>query len=239
MGDVLAPIFERMTMADNHTYFSEIIEDITPEQAKWIETVLGIDFDGPPFGSRAEAVATLADLLGKKVEELKDFDPNWWPGFAWSTKGADKGTLWIYCEEGYREECLVLFVQSFIRKFRPDMVFTISGACTCSKMRLNEFGGMWLVITKDQILGGSTWDEIEKTLKKLGAMAPLPVVFEPDEGYSVIGDPSKELIMIGPGKTAPHTVDIIAVRPGGEGTSIAIPCSCIKKLITKLQKYRG
>jgi hypothetical protein len=104
-------------------------------------------------------------MLGKKVEELKEFDPDWWPGFEWQTRGAEEGSLWLHCDEGYQEDCLVMFIQAYIRKFRPDYVFTLSAACTCSRPRINEFGGAWLVITKDEVKGGSTWDAIEEAQK--------------------------------------------------------------------------
>lgn len=159
-------------MANSYTQFSEQIENITPEQAEWIETVLGLGYDEQAVTTPEEFKSVLSDLLNRKVEELEDFDPEWWPGFEWSTKGADKGTLWLYCEEGFQENHLTLFVQSFIRKFRPDYIFKLSGACLCSKMLLGEFGGIWLVITKDSILGGSTWDEIEQVVDALTPVEP-------------------------------------------------------------------
>ena len=49
-------------------------------------------------------------------------------------------------------------MQAYIRKFRPDYIFTLSAACFCSKPRINEFGGFGLVITKDEALGENSWD---------------------------------------------------------------------------------
>lgn len=155
-------------MADHYTQFSEIIENVTPEQAEWIETVLGFDFDDPKFDDDEQSVAAFGDLLGLKVEELgDDFDRDWWPGFEWQTRGAEEGNLWLHCDEGYRENNLILFIQSFIKRWQPELVFTLSGACTCSKPRLSEFGGIWLVITKDEVVGGSTWGEIEQVVDAL------------------------------------------------------------------------
>jgi len=157
----------RKLMANNYTRFSEMIDDMTPEEAEWIETVLGIDIDDAK--DHDQAVANLADLLGHKTEELKDVDLDWWPGFEWSTTVGEKDSLWLYCEEDFQEDCLILFIQSFIRKFRPDYVFTLSAACFCDKPRIKEFGGFCLVITKDEALGENTWDWADNKVNELNA----------------------------------------------------------------------
>lgn len=64
-------------------------------------------------------------------------------------------------------EHLEVFVRAFIRRFRPDYIFSATGAETCSKPRIGEFGGWWLVISKDQTLGGNTWDAARKAVKKM------------------------------------------------------------------------
>lgn len=157
-------------MADNYTQFSEQIDNVTPEQAEWIEKVLGFDFDDARFDDDEQAKDAFADLVGVKTDELpEDLDKDWWPGFEWSTRGAEKGSLWLYCEEGFQENNLTFFVQAFIRKWQPDLTFTLSGACTCSKPRIKEFGGIWLAITKDRIEGGNTWDAAEDAIKYGGA----------------------------------------------------------------------
>jgi hypothetical protein len=152
-------------MADNYTQFSEMIENVTPEEAEWVETVLGIDIDDAK--DTDQAVAALADLLGRKTEELKDVDLEWWPGFDWSTSGAEKGSLWLHAEEGFQEDCFILFIQSFLRRFRPKDIFTLSAACFCSKPRIKEFGGFCLVITKDEAFGENTWDWADNKMAEI------------------------------------------------------------------------
>lgn len=154
-------------MADHYTQFSEMIEDVTPEQAEWIETVLGFDTDDPQFDDEDQALSALGDLLGLKLEEVKERDLEWWPGFEWSTRGAENGSLWLHCDEGFQESCLIVFIQTYIRKFRPDYVFTASLAHICSKPRINEFGGGWLVISKDEVKAGNTWDAADEAAKGL------------------------------------------------------------------------
>jgi hypothetical protein len=163
-------------MANNYTQFSELIEGVTPEQAEWIEKVL--KFDTKPYDNdedEANLHAAFADLLGVKVGELPDdLDLGWWPGFEWSVKGDEEGSLWLHCDEGFRDSDLILFVQSFIRKFMPDYIFSLTAACFCDKPRIGEFGGVWYVITKDEVHSGGTWSEVEKHVEALrtGSFGP-------------------------------------------------------------------
>lgn len=152
-------------MANNYTQFSEVMEGLTPEQVEWIETVLGLDVED--FDDADQGLAALGDLLGLKLEEVKQKDLEWWPGFEWEVKGAEECRLWIHCDEGYQESCLIAFFQAYFRKFDPEGVFKVSMAHTCSRPRANEFGGGWLVITKDEVKGGNTWDAAEDALKEL------------------------------------------------------------------------
>jgi len=144
-------------MANNYSQFSEMIEDITPEEAEWIETVLGLDTQDE------------SDLEQLKKELALEGDHNFemWPYFEWKTGGANKCSLWLYSEEGLNDSHLVWFVQAFINKFRPDFIFSATGADTCSKPRCGEFGGWWLVISKDEVVGGNTWDAAQAAVKAL------------------------------------------------------------------------
>lgn len=146
-------------MANNYSQFSEMIEGLTPEEAEWIETVLGLDFNEEDD----------LEQLKKELALEGDHDFDMWPYFEWKTEGANKCSLWLYCEEGLNEEHLTWFVQAFINKFRPDFIFSATGAATCSKPRVGEFGGWWLVISKDAVEGGNTWDAAAQCVKGLKA----------------------------------------------------------------------
>ena len=140
-------------MADFHTYFSEVIGDITEEERAWAEKVLKYDVEGHDEESGACRACALLDLL--EAPPSAGFEDDDWPGFCWKL---DADELWLYSEDNYEEGHLALFVQAFIRKFRPDYTFSVTSALVCSKPRMGEFGGGWMVITKDEIRAGNTWD---------------------------------------------------------------------------------
>lgn len=140
-------------MADNYSQFSEMIDAISGEEASWIETVLKLD---------AEDDVERAQLM-KELTLEGNVDLDMWPHFEWVIRDG----LWLYCEEGFTEDHLCWFVQAFINKFRPDMIFSVTGASTCSKPRIGEFGGWWLVISKDEIKGGGSWSSAEEAVEEI------------------------------------------------------------------------
>lgn len=145
-------------MTDHYSQFSEQISDLTPEEAEWVESVLNFREDR----LYDETMAALVDLVGRLDLGMEDVDMSQWPGFEWETSGAKKVNLKLYCQDAYEDTNLIVFVQAFIRKWRPDFIFMLSGAGTCSKTHIGEFGGFWIVITRDQVFRGSTWDTIDE-----------------------------------------------------------------------------
>ena len=147
-------------MANNYSQFSERIEDITSDEAKWIRDVLHFDT------SEDEDLTELCKQLG--IPNGYDFD-GMWPHFdcQLEDEGENKLSLWLYCEEGYTEDHLTMFLQAFIRRFRPDYIMSITGSSTCSKPRIGEFGGWWLVVSKDEVLGGNSWGAAEDAVAKI------------------------------------------------------------------------
>lgn len=135
-------------MADNYTLFSEQIEGLTPNAVEWIGMVLALDPEKP------ENLEKLKKELSLESDDLEDL--NSWPCFEAKT---EEDRVWLYSEEGLMDQHLIWFVQALINKFLPpDYVFTASFACTCSKPRLNEFGGYWMAISKNDIEVGNTWE---------------------------------------------------------------------------------
>lgn len=149
-------------MANNYTFFSEMITGLSPEAVAWVETILALNIE--------EDEAALKELryeLGLD-EKTNEDDLASWPAFQWQIEGAEKNKLWLYSEEGLIDDHLIWFVQALIRKFLPsDYVFTASFACTCSKPRVGEFGGYWLAISKDKVESGNTWDAASEAAVKL------------------------------------------------------------------------
>jgi hypothetical protein len=154
-------------MANNYAQFSEYIEDLTPAACEWVETVLGFDLDDQDDPD--EGLAKLKTLLSLEGDGV---NLEYWPNFCWKIEGSGVGpdvkhSLWLYCEEGYDGEQLAVFVRELICRFMPDYIFTMTVAETCSKPRVGEFGGGWMVISKDEVMGGNTWDEAEKHAEAL------------------------------------------------------------------------
>ena len=149
-------------MANNYTQFSEAIDSITPEESTWIQKVLK-----ETHGDEDANKLVDAELGLPSGEGLCN---SYWPDFEWEM---EEGMLWLHCEESYDEQHLIRFVQAFIRKFRPDFVFAVTGACTCSHPRIGEFGGWWLVITADKVVGGNTWDAAKEAAAAAAAEAKV------------------------------------------------------------------
>jgi len=150
-------------MANNYSLFSEQIEGLSPDESKWVDKVLRLD-----SCDEDEIVELKREL---SVEGKEDVDLDSWPQFDWALEGEAKDSLWLYTEEGANEDHLIFFVQALICKFRPDYIFSVTGSCTCSKPRIGEFGGWWLVISKDEVKGGNTWDAVQDATKSMSNLS--------------------------------------------------------------------
>lgn len=134
-------------MANNYLQFSEMIDGLTDEEIKYFQGVCGYE---PPL-----------DLEGKPYEGWEP--PAWYDvdseGLGFSAE-IDEGTreLWVYAEEYGNLGTLEALVLEFIQKFRPDYIFTLSFAETCSKMRVGEFGGGAMIISREGAKSISTYD---------------------------------------------------------------------------------
>lgn len=130
-------------MADFYTLWSEEIRDITPEEAEWIKNEL------------------------KEQDDHPDSEGQFWPLFNWEFIGEDSSHLWFHSDESDDLEQLLNFVQRFIRKFRPEYVFRITWAFSCSKPRIGSFGGGWAVIGKDDRKLSYTDKEVENAYDEM------------------------------------------------------------------------
>ncbi len=104
-------------------------------------------------------------------EEPDDIPREWWPLIdGWGGFEAEKlhpNDLWIHDggESGDPESAAAL-VQHLLEKYLPNECFYISWAATCSKPRLDEFGGGALFITAQGVTGMSSWDWARKQQDK-------------------------------------------------------------------------
>ncbi len=162
-------------MANSYSQFSKMIEDLSPEACEWVETVLGFDLeDQDDFD---EGLAKLKEMLSLENDSVNL--EACWPNFRWEIDSKWVGTvarrdLWLYSEEDYDSDHLSVFVQAFIRRFMPDYIFTMTSATTCSLPRVGEFGGEWMVVSKDEVLTGDTWSaaDVHAEALRTGDISP-------------------------------------------------------------------
>jgi hypothetical protein len=141
-------------MANNYAQFSEnIFFDLTPEEIAWLNKVGRLDEEDE------DDVKVLDEVF-----PCRDVDMSV-PGCDWMV--TKENSLWCYSEEHYSELNVALFLQTFIKTFRPDAIVSITSASYCSRLRENEFGGVWMVVSADEIRTGSTWDMIETIVEEL------------------------------------------------------------------------
>lgn len=124
-------------MANNYLTFSECIPDISEEEAAFVRECLLWE---PPYNDDHELP--------------EDFEwPAWYDqdaegvGFDAHIDKKDKA-VYFSAEEYGNVDTLAAMVHELITKFRPDFVFSLTYSETCSKLRLGEFGGGAIVVSK-------------------------------------------------------------------------------------------
>ena len=143
-------------MANNYCQWSESIEELTEEEMDWLHSCFSWE---PPEGAFDD----------EKFE---------WP--AWYDRDAEsvhfeydldrkRGILHVYAEEYGNIDTLSALIHEFIQKFRPDFIFSMSWADTCSKMRIGEFGGGAMVISREGEKWINTDDFINNTVNAIKA----------------------------------------------------------------------
>jgi len=164
-------------MADNYYKFSELIDDLTPEACEWVESVLR-------YPESSDDVQALAALLNREADNAFIEEMDSWPDFEWRIDGCGIGpdmthTLHLYSEESFNGLHVKWLVQELIQRFMPDYIFSMTNSASCSKPRIGEFGGGWMVVSKDTIEGGNTWgaaeDCVERLTKRMDKAEPLDV----------------------------------------------------------------
>lgn len=134
-------------MANNYLQFSEVINNITPEETEWARTRL------------KEMTDKFSDSCG---------DEGWY--FEWAVHDAHDPTqgphVWVYAEEGGEPEHVAEFFQEFLKKFRPDECLSLTWASFCSKLRVGEFGGGGFFVTAKKAYWYNPYDDIDHETKK-------------------------------------------------------------------------
>lgn len=150
-------------MADNFTQFSFTLDELTKAEIKWIKKVLSYALSSPidGFNGVSDTARELAKLLTTKINRpLGDLE--YWPEFEWEL---EKDTIRIYATESGNELNVAAFVHAFLFNFRPKKIVSFGVAYTCSKMRVDEFGGQdWIITAHDIISTGGIAQYIYQAL---------------------------------------------------------------------------
>ena len=134
-------------MADYFTQFSFVIP-VTPEQGNWFTQVhsLAAELIGhTEDGEARENIKGPQDvvLAALGLAEKRDGDP------CLQVVYDDKeGTVWVGSEDSGDVDYTADLVQAFLRRFDLDRVISFQWANTCSKPRLDAFGGGAVVISR-------------------------------------------------------------------------------------------
>lgn len=130
-------------VADYYTHISTMIKDLTPQEKEWwsktiwkIAAYKGLETGGDFYqGMSAEAVPLL-----QAVENAGYID--------WGIQTEIGEYIWFHDEDGAPNLFgLANLIQIFLKQFRPDSIHTFRWAETCSKPRLDAYGGGLMAIT--------------------------------------------------------------------------------------------
>jgi hypothetical protein len=151
-------------MADYYQQLSLVIDGLTDDERKWVAQIVATleIYDMDEDHEEWPRLQFVLDQFGlKEVDELDDHQ---WPCF--ETDFHDD-YIHIYSWEGFNSEHLTMFLQAFIRKFRPDDVIGVEYANTCSKLRTDGFGGGWIAISKDDVQWGTTATAVDEAIEAM------------------------------------------------------------------------
>ena len=150
-------------MADNYLQFSTNLELQNDEERMWWKRRLDFDYEeakeNPVHFNGEEPVSAEAKLFKRLC---LDDDHECWD-FEYTFHNREDNSLIFYAEECGSPGAVAELVHNFYKDMRPDGddVFIITWACTCSKMRLNEFDGGTAVATKNGVGWCGVDDQVE------------------------------------------------------------------------------
>ena len=143
-------------MSNNYTQSS--VEFKVPRKAvDWVNKVLRLEFE--------HDWAELGEELGFTNEDQLSNTESW-PGFRteWEVRDSQP-YLYVFHDENIDLEHVEVFVTALLRRFDPDGTVVLEVAETCDRPRPGQFGGGFMIITKDQTLGGNSAPICMDTLK--------------------------------------------------------------------------
>lgn len=148
-------------------FSADPIRNLTPEEVVWIKKYTRPPRDHAEWPEDEAAQKRYLEEWHKLFPDVDDHDG--WPSFN-SALEDNETCWWIYAEESCNLDHVVAMVQAFFWKFRPREVFSLTYAETCSRMRVDEFSGGWLVVTATSWDSGNASDYARKAAKRLSAL---------------------------------------------------------------------
>lgn len=127
-------------MANNYLQFSTQINNLTQAEAEWWKAKLA------ELEALQEGDEERDD--GKTASELMDEEEL---GFVASCFDVELLDVWVHADESGNPDHVAAIIQEFLKANRPDDCFSFEWACTCSKLRLDEFSGGGVFITAEEI----------------------------------------------------------------------------------------
>jgi len=152
-------------MANNYTSASFVIPvkdaEVTRQRMKALEEWMHSQDDAAlqSFGDKA---AVVAKALAEQLEQGA-------LGFAWDLEGGTQGgTLGLFHDETIDMEAAVTVAQLLLDLDDNDAVCSATWADTCSKPRVDEFGGGAVVFDRHRAEWQSTYTASEELRKRFG-----------------------------------------------------------------------
>lgn len=168
-------------MADYYTQFSVGIGNFPPEQLAWardLHEAISMHFcNGSEDLERDRRWNELADdarqaalaIMAANPDDLSKFEIE--SSRAYGDDGQELEALYVHGEEGGLDNAALFIQQVLIHSGSTEPVM-LEWANSCSKPRVDAFGGGAMVITQDRILSCSTRDMVERLLDQIGIAEP-------------------------------------------------------------------
>lgn len=166
-------------MADHYLEFSEVLANLTPEEAGWLRDQLKVVhiYDGKEYAEEEipeRFQGTDAEWFGCRVfRDMKSYDPDLGDGpgceyrFDDDDRDGERGThLYLSAVEGADLERVVHLVQRFLKTFRPGDCWSLTYAITCSKPQVGEFGGGAVFVTASETTWDNAHDFVERSKRR-------------------------------------------------------------------------
>lgn len=158
-------------MADYYTMASFEIPLRTPEESAWAHQLCAIELDGDPANVRVqlEALGIVTADLGEAVLPDQAGDWGYWD-FEMQVITVPKGggSLWIHAWESFDTTTAAEICRAFLARFEPKGCIVFEWANSCSKPRLDAYGGGGCCVTAEGAEWTSTWRAVSDLAAKSG-----------------------------------------------------------------------